>query len=151
MICPGVCSLAVMIAASPTGPAPTTATVSPGSTPPVQDTDLVGGRQDVGEEEHLLVAQAVRDLVDRGVRERHARELGLEPVDQVAEDPAAAAGAEAVVALLAEAAAPARGDARDEHPVARRDRRDRGADLDDGADGLVAEDRPRLSPRGRRP
>ncbi len=109
----------------------------------VQDTHLVGRREDVREEEHLLVAQAFRDLVHRGVRERDARELGLKPVDQMAEDPAAPAGAEAVVALLAEAAASARRDARDEHPVARRDRRDGGADLDDGADGLVAEDRPR--------
>ena len=58
-------------------------------------------------------------LVDGGVRERHPRVLGLEAVDQVAEDPAAAAGAEAVAALLAEAAAAARGDARDEHAVAR--------------------------------
>ena len=75
---------------------------------PVQDADLVGRRQDVGEEQHLLVAQAVRHLVDGGVGERDACELGLEAVDQVAEDPAAAAAAEAVVALLAEAAAPAR-------------------------------------------
>ena len=140
-----------MIAASPIGPAPTIATVSPGSTRAVQDADLVRGRQDVGEEQHLLVAQLVGHLVDGRVGERHARELGLEAVDQVAEDPAAAAGAEAVVALLAEAAAPARGDARDEHAVARLERRDRGADLDDRADGLVAEDRPRLSPRARRP
>ena len=62
----------------------------------------------------------------------------------MAEDPAAAAGAEAVAALLAEAAAAAGGDAGDEHAVARLERRDRGADLDDRADGLVAEDRPGL-------
>ena len=94
---------------------------------PVEHADLVGRRQDVGEEEHLLVAQPLRHLVDRGVRERHPCELGLEPVDQMAEDPAAAAGAEAVVTLLAEPAATARGDARDEHTIARRDRRNRGA------------------------
>ena len=34
MMCPGVCSFAVMIVARPIGPAPTTATVSPGSTRP---------------------------------------------------------------------------------------------------------------------
>ena len=109
-----------MIAARPIGPAPTIATVSPGVDASVEDADLVGRRQDVGEEEHLLVAEALRHLVDRGVGERHACVLGLEAVDQVAEDPAAAAGAEAVVALLAEAAAPAGADARDEHAVARR-------------------------------
>ena len=144
MIRPGVCSFAVMIAARPIGPAPTIATVSPGCDAPVQDADLVGRRQDVGEEQHLLVAQAVRHLVDGGVGERHACELGLEAVDHVAEDPAAATGAEAVVALLAEAAAPARADARDEHAVADGDRRDGRADLDDGADRLVAENRSRL-------
>src|SRR5262249_22356869 len=52
---------------------------------------------------------------------------------------AAAAGAEAVAAFLAEPAATARGDARDEHAVAGDQRRDRCADLDDRADGLVAE------------
>ena len=144
MIRPGVKSFAVRIAASPIGPAPTIATVSPGCDAAVQHADLVRGREDVGEEEHLLVAQLVGHLVDGRVGERHARELGLEAVDQVAEDPAAAAGAEAVAALLAEAAAAARGDARDEHAVARLERRDRVADLDDRADGLVAEDRPGL-------
>ena len=44
-----------MIVASPIGPAPTIATVSPGSTRAVEHADLVGRRQDVGEEEHLLV------------------------------------------------------------------------------------------------
>ena len=110
----------------------------------VQHADLERGRKDVGEEQHLLVGQLLRDLVDGRVGERHARVLGLEPVDQVAEDPAAAAGAEAVAGLLAEAAAPARGDARDEHAVAGLERRDRVADLEDRADGLVAEDRPGL-------
>ena len=60
----------------------------------------------------------------------------------MAEDPAAAAGAEAVATLLAEAAAPARGDAGNQHAVAGLERGDGVADLDDGADGLVAEDRP---------
>ena len=116
----------------------------------VQDADLVRGRQDVGEEQHLLVAQLLRHLVDGRVGERHARELRLEPVDQVAEDPAASAGAEAVVAFLAEAAAAAGGDARDEHAVAFGERRDAAAGLDDRADGLVAEDRPGLDLRARR-
>ena len=138
---PGVYSFAVRIAARPIGPAPTIATVSPGCDAAVQHADLERGREDVGEEQHLLVAQLVGDLVDGGVGERHPRELGLQAVDQVAEDPASAAGAEAVAALPAEAAAAARGDAGDEHAVAGLERRDRVADLDDRADGLVAEDR----------
>ena len=73
----------------------------------VQHADLVGGREDVGEEEHVLVGEPLRHLVDGRVGERHACELGLEAVDRVAEDPAAATGAEAVVAFLAEAAATA--------------------------------------------
>ena len=73
----------------------------------VEDADLVCGREDVGEEEHLLVRQLRRHLVDRRLGERDAGELGLEAVDQVAEDPAAAAGALAVVALAAVAAAAA--------------------------------------------
>jgi len=107
----------------------------------VQHADLVGSREDVGEEQHLLVAELVGHLVDRGVRERHPRELGLEPVDQMAEDPAAASRAEPVVAFLAEAAASARGDAGDQHAVSGLERRHRVADLDDRANPLVAEDR----------
>ena len=57
--------------------------------------------------------------VGRGVGERDPDVLGLGAVDQVAEDPAAAAEALAVAALAAEPARAAGGDARDEHPVAR--------------------------------
>ena len=73
----------------------------------VEHADLEGGRKDVGEEQHLLVAQLVGDLVDRVVGERHACVLGLQAVDQVAEDPAAATEALAVASLLAVAAATA--------------------------------------------
>src|SRR5439155_13211505 len=66
---------------------------------------------------------------------------GLQAVDRVAEDPTAAASAETVMALLAEAAAPARGDARDEHAVPRRDGRHGRADLDYRPHSLVTEDR----------
>jgi hypothetical protein len=59
--------------------------------------DLIGGGEDVGEEQDLLVAQTLRDLVDRVVGERHARELGLQPVDQVAEDPATAGSVPQIV------------------------------------------------------
>ena len=85
---------------------------------------------------------SLRDLVDGVVGERHARVLGLQAVDQVPEDPAAAAEALTVAALLAVAAAPARAHARHQHAVAWRDRADAGADLQHGADRLVAEDRP---------
>ena len=113
----------------------------------VQDADLVCRREDVGEEHDVLVRQALGHLVDRRVGERDPGELGLQPVDRVAEDPATAAGAEAVVAFLAEAAAPAGGDARDEHAIARLDRRDGRADLHDGADRLMPEDRARFDLR----
>ena len=112
--------------------------------PAVQDADLVRRGQDVREEQHLLVGERLRHLVHGRVGERHARELCLEPVDEVAEDPAASAGAKAVVALAAEAAAAARRDAGHEHAVALVQRRDAAARLDDGADGLVAEDGPWL-------
>jgi len=115
----------------------------------VEDADLEGRGQDVRQEEHLLVRQRVRHPVDRRVRERHTRVLGLQPVDQVAEDPASSAGAETVVAFLAEATATARRDARDEHAVTDLEGRDGAAFLDDRADRLVAKDRPRLSPRAR--
>ena len=74
----------------------------------VQHPDLVGGREDVGQEQHLLVAQRLGDRVHGRVPEGHACVVGLEAVDQVAQDPAAAARAQAVVALAAEPAASAR-------------------------------------------
>ena len=90
------------------------------------------------------VAQFLRHLVHRSVGKRDACVFRLESVDQMAEDPAAAPGAEAVVALLAEATATAGGDARDQYPIALGQRRDRRAGFDDGADCLVPEDRSRL-------
>ena len=60
----------------------------------------------------------------------------------MSQDPAASAAAEAVVPLAAESAAPAGRDAGDEDAVALRDRCDRVAFGDDGADCLVPEDPP---------
>ncbi|EME65435.1 dehydrogenase [Rhodococcus ruber BKS 20-38] len=108
----------------------------------VEHADLVGGGQDVGEHEHLLVAHPLGHTVGRVVGERHSHEFGLGAVDEMAEDPATAAEALAVAALAAEAAAAARGDARDEDPVAGCEVLHARPDLDDGADGLVAEDAP---------
>jgi hypothetical protein len=117
------------------------AMVSPGATLAVQHAHLVRGREDVREEQRLLVRDLRRQLVHRGVGERDACVLGLEAVDQMAQDPASSTGAEAVVAFPAEAAAAARGDAGHEDAVPLLQRRDRVAGLDDRADGLVAEDR----------
>ena len=89
----------------------------------------------------MLVGELLGDLVDGVLGEGDACVFGLEAVDEVAEDPAAAADALSVAALLAEATAPAGGHAGEQHPVAGGDRGDGGANLLDGADGLVAEDR----------
>src|ERR671922_158919 len=105
--------------------------------------DLVGGRQDVRQKENLLVAQLRRDLVRRGVGERYARVFGLNAVDQVAENPAAATRAEAVTAGPAGRAASAGGDAGGKDAVSLVETRYRLSRRDDGADGLVAEDRAR--------
>ena len=107
----------------------------------VEHADLVGGREDVGEEQDLLVAELIRDLVDGVVRERDAGVLRLEPVDQVSEDPAAAAEALAVASLPAEAATPARADAGQQHPVADGNRAHARADLLHRSHGLVTEHR----------
>ena len=82
--------------------------------------DLVAGGQRVGEEDRLLVADALGDGVERGVGVGHPHELGLRAVDEVAEDPADAADGLAVRrhAALAVHAPPALGDRRDQHPVA---------------------------------
>src|SRR5581483_12051058 len=69
--------------------------------------------------------------------------LCLDAVGRVSEDPAAAAAAEAVAGLLAEAAAPAGADTRDKHALAFEQRGDCRAGGDDHADSLVAEDRAR--------
>ena len=95
-----------MIAASPIGPAPTTATTSPGPTRAVEHTDLVAGRQDVGQHQQLLVGDAGGSGIGRRVGERHAHVLGLRAVDLVAEDPPAAAEALPVLRLAAVPAAP---------------------------------------------
>ena len=150
MICPGVYSLAVRIAARPIGPAPTIATVSPGATMPLSTpTSKEVGRMSARNSTCSSV-RLVGDLVDGVVGERHARVLGLQPVDQVTEDPPATTEALPVAAFLAEATAPAGADARHEHAVARSDRGHAGSDLLDGADGLVAEHSCPASSRARR-
>jgi hypothetical protein len=89
----------------------------------------------------VLVRELLRHLEDRVIGKRHARVLGLQPVDRVAEDPTAAAEALSVARLLAVAAAPAGADAREEHAVSYRHRAHAGAYLLHGADGLMTEHR----------
>jgi hypothetical protein len=111
---------AIIIAAKPTGPAPTTATSSPGLIATVLHPDLIAGWQDVGEEQHLLIAHVLRDDMHRGLGKRPARVLGPQTVDQMAEDPTDPARPLAVGrhASLARTAASARRDRRHEHAVA---------------------------------
>src|SRR4030095_443378 len=78
-------------------------------------------------------------LVEAVVGERDAGELRLGTVDQVPEDPATTALALPVHPLPAVRAAPARGDAGDQHAVALLDVLDGGPGLDHGPDGLVAQ------------
>ena len=85
------------------------------------------------QEEDLLVGELDGDLVHRGVSERNASVFGLEAVDQVAEDPASAAGALAVATLLAEPAAPTRGHARHQDVIAALEVGDAGPDFVNGA------------------
>jgi hypothetical protein len=107
-----------------------------------EDADLVGGRQNVGEEQHLLVSQGVWHLVDRGVGEGDSRVLGLKSVGRMAEDPSAFARAKAVMRLLAEAAAATGRDAGDQDAVTRGEGGESGSGLDYGPHRLVAEDVP---------
>ena len=131
-----------MIAASPIGPAPTMATVSPGWTCPLSTpTSYAVGRMSAS----MRISSsfdAVGDGVGGGVGEGHPHEFGLGAVDHVAENPSATAEALAVAALAAVAARAARRDARHEHAVADCDVLHAGADLFDGSDGFVAEDAP---------
>ncbi len=107
----------------------------------VEHTNLEGGRQDVGEEQNLLVRELLGDLVDGVIGERNACILRLQTVDQMAEDPATTAETLPVASFLAVATAPAGADARHQHPVADGDRAHARADLLHGADRLVAEHR----------
>jgi hypothetical protein len=54
---------------------------------PVLHTDLESGRQDVGEQDALGIAHSFGDLVHRVFCKWHPNELGLRPINHVAEDP----------------------------------------------------------------
>ena len=131
-----------MIVARPIGPAPTIAIVSPGLTRPLRTpTSNAVGRMSARNSTCSSLSPSgtlYTDVSANGTRAYSA----CRPSMQVAEDPAAAAGALARVTFLAVVAAAAGRDARHEHAVAGRDRRHRRADLGDRADRLVAEDRP---------
>ena len=109
---------------------------------PVENADLVAGGEDVREHEDLLVGHTVGHAIGRGVGKRHAHVLGLGPVDQMAQDPAAAPEALTEATLPTEPARTTRGDARDQHPVPDRHVLHPGTNRLDRADGLVPEDAP---------
>ena len=108
--------------------------------PAVLDPHLVAGRQDVGQEDHPLVGDALGHLVHARLRERNPRVLGLGAVDQVTEYPSDAAGGLAVTRHrpLAIGAAPAGCDRRHQHPVTLGEAVHRRAGGHDRADRLVA-------------
>ena len=149
---------ALLIANWPTGPQPQTATMSPGWMSHMLG-GHVAGREDVRQEQHLLVRQVVGDLERPDVGERHARVLRLAAGVaaqhvRVAEDAARRIAPQLLghpgvrVRVLAErvqlalaAAAVAAGDReRHDDAVADLEVLDAAADLDDLAHELVAED-----------
>jgi hypothetical protein len=119
-----------------------TVTSAPNADVAVQHADLEPGREDVGQEQHLLVAEPLGNLVEAVVGEGDAGQLGLGAVDQVPENPAAAALALPVHPLAAVLAAPAGRDAGDQHAVALAHVLDGVAGLDHRPDGLMAEGPP---------
>ena len=110
-------------AASPIGPEPTIATVLPGCNLAVEHAAFEAGRQDVAEHHQRLFVGAVGNRIEAGIGMRDADEFGLGAVDGVAENPAAGR-AMRVHLLAAIVAFAAGGDAGDQHPVARLERRD---------------------------
>jgi hypothetical protein len=108
----------------------------------VEDADLESGGEDVGEHQHDLVSQPIRQQVGGRVGERDADHLRLGAVHDVPQDPAAAAEALSETGNPAVPTAATRADARDEDAVTRRDVLDCRTDLLDRSDGLVAQDPP---------
>lgn len=143
----GLKSRAVRIAARPIGPAAHDDHHIARRHLTVEDAHFVRRRQDVREHERRLVADLLGQHVRRGVGEGHAGVLGLDAVDPVAQDPASAAQALAVLGFPAEAAAAAGADAGDQYPVAGTHRGDGRSDLVHGTDGFVPEDPARLDGR----
>ena len=137
----GVNRCAVIIAASPIGPAPTIATCRRAA-PRRQHPDFVGRREDVGEEDHVLVRQ--RCPAGRSSTcPRSARcVLGLEPRRSDGRGSSRLRPGIARSRLAAEPAAPAGGDAGDEDAVAGDSPDDRAA-LGHDADSSC----PRILPR----
>ena len=109
---------------------------------PVQDTNLVAGWPDIGKHQDGLVGHLVWTRVGRSVGEGDADVLGLRPIDEVSEYPAAPARAESVAAATTEPAPSAGRDARNQHAIARADRLNARTDLLDGTDGFMTKDPP---------
>jgi hypothetical protein len=79
-MCAGVNSRAVRTAARPDRPGADDRDGVARLDAAGEDADLVRSGKNVGEEEHLLVAQFAGHLVDGRVGERNARKLGLQAV-----------------------------------------------------------------------
>src|ERR1019366_8117593 len=98
------------------------------------------GGEDVGQHQDLFVAGAFGHRIGGGVGKGHADQLRLGPVNEVPEDPAAAAEALPIATFAAVAAPSARGDARNKHTSTHVKRLYPGSDLYNRADRLVTED-----------
>ncbi|GDY47491.1 hypothetical protein SANT12839_083730 [Streptomyces antimycoticus] len=105
----------------------------------VEDAHLVGGGEDIRQQDGVMALGRPRQRIRGQIGERHPDVLGLGAVDHAPENPAPAVTALSVVALPAEAAVAAGRDAGEQHPVAGPDLADIGTGLDDLADPLVAE------------
>jgi hypothetical protein len=108
------------------------------------------GRGDVGEQDHLFVGNAIRDLCQIGLRARDEEVLGLRAVDGVAEAPAADRFVAVAVSALRELAGEAGvalaawGDGAHDDALADRVAGHADSELFDDADRLVADDEARL-------
>jgi hypothetical protein len=107
--------------------------------PPVEDPAFESGGEDVAEHGVRLGVRPGRERVEARVGVRNADVLGLGPVDEVSEDPAAVRAVR-VHPLPAGPALPAGGDAGDDDFVALVKIRDGASDFLDDADALVPED-----------
>jgi hypothetical protein len=110
-----------------------------GSHGPVQHADLVRRRQDVGKHHRGFVGYRLRQPIGRQIRERQSRVLALDAIDEMAQDPPAAATALTVVTFAAVPAHAACRDARREHTISLDQTGDAIANVDNCAYGLMAQ------------
>ena len=108
----------------------------------VQNTNLKTGGQSVGEEEDVLIAQTLRNQVNRSLSVRNTHVLRLGTVNHVTENPADTTNGLAVRRLvrLTVGALTAAGHGGNNDAVADLQVSHRGANLGNGTDSLVAQD-----------